>query len=130
MHRPHFTYKAENREADEDLDDDELHAKYKKDFEEAIKSDIILEPAKDHPEWKWTILWAGFKAFSEYRRRSNYCCPDRFSMYIYNDFEGWGLQELMENQVCLGTIFTRRALLTPTRSLHSTLRSRRKATTR
>jgi hypothetical protein len=37
--------------------------------------------------------------FSEYRRRSTYCDPDNFGMYIYNDFNGWGLQELMENLV-------------------------------
>lgn len=101
MHRPYFEYAVENREADEaddeDEDEDELHDKYKKEFEEAVNSGVILEPAKDHPEWKWVILWEGFKNFSEYQRRSRYCDPDNFGMYIYNDFAGKGLMELMEN---------------------------------
>jgi hypothetical protein len=99
MHRPHFEYKVENREADEADDEDELHARYTKEFDEAVESGIILEPAKDHPEWKWVIMWEGFKNFSDYRRRSQYCDPDNFGMYIYNDFAGKGLMELMENLV-------------------------------
>jgi len=47
------------------------------------------------------MMWEGYKTFLDYRRRSNYCDPDNFGMYIYNDFHGWGLQELMENQVCI-----------------------------
>ncbi|KAF1917120.1 hypothetical protein BDU57DRAFT_548681 [Ampelomyces quisqualis] len=99
MHRPHFTYEVENRKAEEPLDEDEVDDKYSEDFQKNLKSGIILQPAKDHPEWKWTILWAGFKNFSDYRRRSKYCDPDNFSMHIFNDFHGWGLQELMENQI-------------------------------
>jgi hypothetical protein len=97
MHRPYFEYVVENREADGD--EDELHDRYNKEFDEAAKSGIILEPAKDHPEWKWVIMWEGFKNFSDYQRRSQYCDPDNFGMYIYNDFAGKGLMELMENLV-------------------------------
>ncbi|KAF2130921.1 hypothetical protein P153DRAFT_395323 [Dothidotthia symphoricarpi CBS 119687] len=95
MHRPHFDYEVEIRIAGGDLDD--VHEKYQKQLEEDSKKGIVLEPAKDHPDWKWTIAWEGFKTCLDYRRRANYCDPDRFSMYIYNDFNGYGLQELMEN---------------------------------
>jgi len=101
MHRPYFEYEVENRVADEADEEDELHDRYKKKFYEAVKSGIILEPAKDHPGYKWVILREGFKNFSDYRRRSNYCDPDRFGMYLYDDFAGKGLMELMENLVCV-----------------------------
>jgi hypothetical protein len=98
MPRPHFEYEAENRALDDDeLDDDELDEKYKKEFDE--NKHLIFEPARDHPEWKWVIMWEGYKTFTEYQRRSRYCDPDNFGMYIYNDFAGYGLQELMENLV-------------------------------
>jgi hypothetical protein len=100
MHRPHFEYETENRLLGEDaLEEGDLFDKYTKMFDETTKSGILFEPANDHPDWKWTILWEGFKNFSDYRRRAKYCNPDLFEMYIYNDFEGWGLMELMENMV-------------------------------
>jgi hypothetical protein len=68
--------------------------------------------------------------FSEYRRRSTYCDPDNFGMYIYNDFNGWGLQELMENLVrqCASPY---KIKLVPiiNRCLRLTQLSRRKTTT-
>jgi hypothetical protein len=100
MHRPHFDYVSENHALGENgLEGAELFEKYQKDYEEAAKGGVILEPAKDHPDWKWTILWEGYKTFSDYQRRAKYCDPDNFSMHIYNDFQGYGLQELMENMV-------------------------------
>jgi hypothetical protein len=99
MHRPHFEYKVDNHALDKPEEFDDLHEKYKKDFDSANESGIILQPAKDHPEWKWVIMWEGFKNFIDYRRRSNYCDPDRFGMYIYNDFAGKGIMELLENLV-------------------------------
>ncbi|KAF3052722.1 hypothetical protein E8E11_009669 [Didymella keratinophila] len=74
MHRPYFDYEAENRTLG--------------------KESKMRTSTTDH---KWVIMWEGYKMFMDYRRRSNYCCPDRFGMYIYNDFEGWGYQELIEN---------------------------------
>lgn len=32
-----------------------------------------------------------------YRRSSNYRCPDRFGVYIYNQIERWGYRKLIEN---------------------------------
>ncbi len=80
-------------------DEDEFDEWYREGFDAESNDGVILEPAKDHPDHKWTIMWKGYKMFMDYRRRSNYCSPDRFDMYIYNDFEGWGYQELIENFV-------------------------------
>ena len=35
--------------------------------------------------------------FVDYTRTSNYCSPDRFGTYIYNDFEWLRFQELNKN---------------------------------
>jgi hypothetical protein len=101
IHRPYFEYKIDNRKAEEPIEEDKFHEMYTKKFEEDANSGVILEPAKDHPEWKWVMLWEGFKNVGDYRRRSQYCDPDRFGMYIYNDFVGKGLMELMENMVSI-----------------------------
>lgn len=97
MPHPHFEFKAADRTQSENDEEDEIADKYQKEFAE--NKALFLEPAKDHPDYKWVIMWEGYKTFLDYRRRANYCNPDNFGMYIYNDFEGWGLQELMENQV-------------------------------
>lgn len=106
MHRPLFDYKVEQRtrdnpdEEDEEEDEEEgFHDLYKNGFDAENKAGVMLEPAKDHRDHKWCIMWAGYKMFMDYRRRANYCSPDAFGMYIYNDFEGWGFQELIENFV-------------------------------
>jgi hypothetical protein len=128
MHRPHFDYESENGALGENaLERDELQDKYSEDFEEAAKGGVILEPAKNHPDWKWTILWEGYKTFSDYRRCSKYCDPDNFGMYISNDFHGYGLQELMENLVCktCGRASTQVVLIV-TSCLHLTQPSRKK----
>ncbi|KAF9698365.1 hypothetical protein EKO04_003417 [Ascochyta lentis] len=98
MHRPRFDYEIENRLlGEESKEDDDFDDWYSSGFDAEKKAGVMLEPAKNHPEHKWCIMWEGFKMFMDYRRRSNYCCPDNFGMYIYNDFEGWGYQELIEN---------------------------------
>lgn len=100
MHRPRFDYEIENRLlSGEAKEDDDFFEWYSSSFEAENTAGVLLEPAKDHPEHKWCIMWEGFRMFMDYKRRSNYCCPDRFGMYIYNDFEGWGYQELIENFV-------------------------------
>ncbi|KAJ4340781.1 hypothetical protein N0V95_007389 [Ascochyta clinopodiicola] len=98
MHRPRVDYTIENRllgEAAKDVDD--LEALYSDSCNAENKAGIMLEPAKDHPEHKWCIMWEGYKMLMNYERRAKYCNPDYFGMHIYNDFEGWGFQELLEN---------------------------------
>lgn len=90
MHCPRFDYEVEarTRAHANDQEQDDEHDAYSKGFDAENKAGVMLEPAKDHPEHKWVIVWKGFKMFMDYRRRVNYCSPDRFGMYIYNDFEG------------------------------------------
>ena len=55
-----------------------------------------ISQRQDH---KWIIMWDGWRTVCELHTKAKYCDPDRFGMYIYNDYHGWGLQELMEHQV-------------------------------
>lgn len=41
----------------------------------------------------------------EWTTRGNYTVPDYFGMYIFNDWHGYGLQEMAENAVSLAIIF-------------------------
>ena len=96
MHRPHFDYEVEHRVTREH---DNLHEWYSKSFDAEKRAGVILEPSKDHPEHRWSIMWNGYKMFTDYCRRAKYCSPDNFDMYIYNDWEGRGYQELLQNFV-------------------------------
>ncbi|KAH6618862.1 hypothetical protein C7974DRAFT_427094 [Boeremia exigua] len=87
----------DDNEDDEDEDEDDEDDLYGKGFDAEEKAGVVLEPSRDHPEHKWCIMWEGFKMCMDYVRRSKYCCPDLFDMYITNDFEGYGYQELIEN---------------------------------
>jgi hypothetical protein len=102
MYRPRVDYISENSQLDnEGLEPDEVDDKFAEKTKETVKSDIMLRVAKEHPEWKWVVLWEGFETFLDYKRRAKNCDPDNFQMHIYNDFCGKGLMELMENLVCI-----------------------------
>lgn len=64
-----------------------------------VTSDKMFQKATDRPDWKWVMLWSAWKTFRNYESRADYCDPDKFSMYIYNDFCGHGMAELLENLV-------------------------------
>jgi hypothetical protein len=57
------------------------------------------KPASEHPDWKWVVMHETWMIVTEWHRRTDYCNPDNFDMYIYNDWFGYGLQELQENLV-------------------------------
>ena len=48
-------------------------------------------------------MWQSWMIIADYHRRQMYCEPDRFNMYIYSDWYGYGLQELLGNLVSLRT---------------------------
>jgi len=59
------------------------------------------KPASEHPDWKWVVMYGAWKIVNEWHLRMDYCNPDNFDMYIYNDWYGYGCQELQENLVSL-----------------------------
>ncbi len=99
MNRPFFDFENENEEKDEDeqLDEDEIEDQYNGGL--SSKDNIACKPAADHPDHKWILMWQAWKKFCYLKRHALYTNPDAFGMYIYNDFNGYGLQELVQNTV-------------------------------
>jgi hypothetical protein len=103
--RPLFDYQAENwARGTESIDPGELFPEYIHKSNAEIEKHLIYQPAKDFPERKWVMLWEAWQYSKDYERRSTYCCPDQLGMYIYNDFEGYGQIELVENMVRHGLV--------------------------
>ncbi|KAI1871409.1 uncharacterized protein JN550_004403 [Neoarthrinium moseri] len=97
INRHFFDIENENNAKDEDdqLDEDEIDDHYD---EYLKKNGAALKPASDFPDQnKWIAMWETWTVICDYRRRATYTCPDFFGMYVYNDFNGYGLQELIEN---------------------------------
>jgi hypothetical protein len=100
MHRPYFDWKIEYEQAEdenEDEDEDGGRGKYKKNFEEEEATGNIFQPATEHKEWKWTMLWEGWTTFRDFEQKIYFCNPDNFGMHIYNDWSGYGVTEAVEN---------------------------------
>ena len=57
------------------------------------------QPASEHPDHKWVIMRKSFMILGERINESGYCVPDAYGMYIWNDWEGFGLMEIAENFV-------------------------------
>lgn len=57
------------------------------------------KPAAENPEHTWVLSEAGIKATRACIQDAANRFPDNFDMYIYNDFEGYGQFEMLENVV-------------------------------
>ncbi|KAH9875132.1 hypothetical protein J1614_004622, partial [Plenodomus biglobosus] len=105
IHRPFFDVDGENwrqwkEGKSERLEAEELAEQLFKpilDKEEA--AGIWRAPAAKHPDHKWIIMSSAFLKHDLLSRKAKYCNPDNFNMYLYNDWHGWGLQEIIENQL-------------------------------
>ncbi|ORY18876.1 hypothetical protein BCR34DRAFT_553706 [Clohesyomyces aquaticus] len=100
IHRPRFDVELEYvhlPNGDDQLDEDEAEEKYEEGFEAEQAMKIYMQPASEHKDRKWVMMWDAWKMYQDHQRKGMYCNPDRFSMYIYNDWHGWGLMEIMEN---------------------------------
>jgi hypothetical protein len=63
------------------------------------KDGLYKAPASKHPEHKWVMLWDAWLKADLLKRKAKYCNPDAFGMNLYTDWQGWGMQEIMENMV-------------------------------
>ncbi|KAI0003598.1 hypothetical protein F4779DRAFT_92148 [Xylariaceae sp. FL0662B] len=95
MNRPFFDVANENAEKDDPIDENKLVKKFNK----GVRSggSIATEPAAQHPGYRWICMWETWKMYCDLKRRATYTDPDLFNMWIYNDFHGYGLQELIES---------------------------------
>ncbi|KAI4702448.1 hypothetical protein J4E81_002811 [Alternaria sp. BMP 2799] len=63
------------------------------------KDGLFKAPASKHPEHKWVMLWDAWLKADLLGRKAKYCDPDAFEMNLYTDWQGWGMQEIMENMM-------------------------------
>lgn len=93
---------------DEDEDESEDYDESLSDQDEITK--MHLKSPSEHPEWKWTMSWKSWQLLCDWSVRARYTDPDNFEMYIYNDFHGYGMIEMVENAVgsldCFGGYLT------------------------
>ena len=54
---------------------------------------------KDFPEWKWLITRKGYAMVVHLQVESEKRDQDMMGQYHYNDFSGYGFQEVVENHV-------------------------------
>ncbi|KAF3030905.1 hypothetical protein E8E15_011326 [Penicillium rubens] len=87
-------YKDESE--DEDEEDEEFIEQKKKDDAEADDA-TTLKPASEHPGEKWIFTSAGMAKWTALERGTTVRDPDNFGMYVYNDFFGYAVMELVEN---------------------------------
>lgn len=94
MKRPwHDWENANNNDEEGALEDEELQEKAE---EEGFKLDQLVTERPDH---KWIIMRKGWIKLCEASRQGTYRSPDMFNMYVYNDFEGYGQLEMVENAI-------------------------------
>ncbi|KAK4493831.1 hypothetical protein PRZ48_015016 [Zasmidium cellare] len=82
--RPSWGRDDDSEEEDEGKPhkDDESRSMYKK-------------PASEHPDWKWITMKESHDLLVEWNRLSACCNPSNFNAYIYNDFHGYGIVDLV-----------------------------------
>lgn len=99
---------------DEDDDDDEDEDDEDEDESEGEENDatrsskakcdggktcICQKPAAEHPDHPLTITVAGWEKFAHQMIHTNLRIPGNFGMYIFNDFAGYGVLEILQNLV-------------------------------
>jgi hypothetical protein len=94
--------------ASEDDDDDD--DKSEEDGEDGEKSEkqppcdggktcLCGKPAAEAPDHPWIITHAGLSKFNNTRTMTYLRSPGAFDMDVYNDFEGYGVMEVLENLI-------------------------------
>lgn len=88
--RPWFDY---NRQYTEDEREDLLI----KDIVKELAEKYNEKPLANFPNYKWVISKPAQDLWDELRAQDLRRNPDNMNMYIYNDFHGYGQQEVVEN---------------------------------
>lgn len=60
---------------------------------------MCKKPVADHPEWKWIISKKGFEVVKYMQLEALHRDQDFMDQYHYNDFSGYGYQEMVNNQL-------------------------------
>ncbi|KAL2847322.1 hypothetical protein BJX68DRAFT_268189 [Aspergillus pseudodeflectus] len=88
----------ENEDDEEDGDDGEAKKPKKAKCTGGLTC-ICNKPAAEHPEHPYTVSVSGYRKFIDLIAHTNLRSPDAFDMYIFNDFERYGVLEVLQNLV-------------------------------
>ena len=47
------------------------------------------------------MIWEAWTLLCDLKRRMDYCNPDNFGMYIYNDFHSYDIVELVDEMASI-----------------------------
>lgn len=61
------------------------------------KKCLCRKPASEYPDHPWVLTYAGFHKYLSQSTMAAVRCPDNFAMYTYNDHEGYGILEVVQN---------------------------------
>lgn len=61
----------------------------------------LFKPIEEKPNHKWPLMPGTLLQYVDGIYASNNRNPDMFNMYIYNDYQGYGLHEVVENFVSI-----------------------------
>ncbi|KAL2022227.1 hypothetical protein VTK56DRAFT_5837 [Thermocarpiscus australiensis] len=98
-----LTDKGRQRDEDEE-NEEEGHDKPEKRDKKKVPCDggktcLCNKPAAEHPDHVWKLSAAGKYRFFMQRIHSELRCPDNFNMYTFNDHEGYGVLEVLQNLI-------------------------------
>lgn len=102
----------EDEDEDEDEDDDDDEMTDADENESNVNSEkqpqkpcdggdtcLCNKPFAEHPDHPLIISRAGNHKYFTAKIYLDLRCPDMFGMYVYNDFEAYGVMEVVENLV-------------------------------
>jgi hypothetical protein len=86
-------------EEDEENKEPENSGKLKRGKCDGGKTCLCDKPAAEHPDHIWKLSAAGKDKFFTQRIHVDLRSPDTFGMYTFNDHEGYGVLEVLQNLV-------------------------------
>ncbi|KAL4778436.1 hypothetical protein BJX76DRAFT_352627 [Aspergillus varians] len=89
----------DDKDEDEDEDDDDDKPRPNNGKCDGGETCICTKPAAEHPEHPFTITVAGYLKLMHQFMHTDLRTPDCFSMYIFNDFSGYGVMEILQNLI-------------------------------
>lgn len=94
-----------DRERQDDDDDEDDEGEEKEEEEKEVEDECggpkcyCGKPLEKNPTWPWRLTRVGFNLLKKLNQELMNRDPEMHDMYFYNDFAGYGVQEVFENWV-------------------------------
>ncbi|KAF2233834.1 hypothetical protein EV356DRAFT_533372 [Viridothelium virens] len=112
--RPYYDFERENNLKMEEgkdgvLGEDELWKYYIKKSKCGEDDCMCGKPLRENPDWTWFTTRKAWQMRDDLKCEADFRHPDYFDMYVYNDFAGYGIQQVIENTlVAFNTEYTKK----------------------